>query len=238
MPKLAEKYDLRNPYGYNNTAKLMPKRPYPAVPRRTVREAQPRYVRPERKPVSRKAQKNYFIHRIISILFLSALAMFIFPFTYNRVIKSFFYKSPYPAVKTDYQKLLTPTSEYLHNDLFLDQYSLKGAETKKPQMLALNMNERLSNLENQLENLSSLYPSIEPSVFVWDYETGNYAGVNSDKIYSAASIIKIPVLIQLFRSIEAGQLTIYDTTTAQKAPEASSLRPKIQSGQLTIWRGL
>ena len=127
MPRLAEKYGYRE--NYNNTV-YMPRRTYINAAGAKVREAQPRYV----KQKSKKAQKNIFLHRIISILFLTSLAMFVFPITYDRIVKSFFYKSPYPSVKTDYQKLLTPTSSYLYNDIFLDTYSLKGAETKKPQM--------------------------------------------------------------------------------------------------------
>lgn len=233
MPKLADKYDN---YSYNTYHQNAPvKGFYPvreaAQPRRSVRAAEPRYV----KGSGKKAKRNNFIHKIVSIIFLSMLAAFVFPVTYNRVIKSFFHKSPYPAVKTDYQKLLNPMAGYLHNSLFLDKYSLQGAETKKPQMLSLNMNERLTGLENALENLASLYPSIEPAVFVWDYETGNYAGINSDKLYSAASIIKIPVLIQLFRSIEAGQLTIYDTMTLTdyyRAEGSGSLQFKAEN---SIW---
>ena len=104
-------------------------------------------------------------------------------------------------------------------------------------MLELNLNERMTGLENQLENLGTLYPTIEPSVFVWDYETGNYAGINSDKLYSAASIIKIPVLIQLFRSIEAGQLTIYDTMILKdyyRAEGSGSLQFKAENSVWTI----
>jgi len=232
MPKPAGKYDDY----YYNTYHQMPEKEFHTVrgiypDTRRVRAAEPRYV----KGSGRKVKKNYFIHRVISVLFLSLIAAFVFPLTYNRVVKSFFHKSPYPAVKTDYQKLLNPMSGYLYNDLFLDRYSLQGAETKKPQMLSLNLNERLTGLENSLKNLSALYPSIEPSVFVWDYETGNYAGINSDKIYSAASIIKIPVLIQLFRSIEAGQLTIYDTmalTDFYRAEGSGSLQFKAEN---SIW---
>ncbi len=222
MPKLANEYDK---YSYRDY-RAPEGRYYGQLrenSRYSVREPEPRYV----KKSSKKAKKNLLIHRIISVLFLAMLATFVFPTTYNRVIKSFFFKSPYPAVRVDYEKLLFPTAEYLHNNLFLDKYSLSGAEKKKPQMLSLNLNERLVGLENSLNNLAAMYPSIEPAIFVWDYDTGNYAGVNSDRIYSAASIIKIPVLIQLFRSIEAGQLTIYDTmklTNYYRAEGSGSLQ--------------
>lgn len=233
MPKLAEKYNYRNYYqnNYSNVQEL-PQRTY-INRNNTVKPAEPKYIRKSNK----KVQRNHFIHRVISILFLAALAAFVFPFTYNRVIKSFFHKSPYPAVKADYNKIVNPMSHYLYNDIFLDRYSLKGAETKKPQMLSLNLSDRLTGLESELQTLSSLYPTIEPSVFVWDYETGNYAKINSDKLYSAASIIKIPVLIQLFRSIEAGQLTIFDTMTLTdyyRAEGSGSLQFKAENSVWTL----
>lgn len=221
MPKLAEKYDNRD-YYHKNYSELreLTKRPRAVnskvqsiqrtqdVSHPNVRAAEP--ARKRNKLNNKKAERNNFIHRIISGAFILTLAVLTVPTTYNRVVKSFFFKSPYPEIKTDYEQLLTPTLNYLHNDLFLGKYSLQGAETKKPQMITPVQNQRLTGLENQLHNLSTLYPMVEPSVYVWDYETGNYASINSDKPYSAASIIKVPVLIQLFRSIERNQLTIYD----------------------------
>ena len=235
MPKLAREYNYRDYYQkHYASVQELPRRTYiNNHGTKTVRPAEPKYV----KPKSKKVQRNNTVHRIISVLFLTAVAAFVFPITYNRVIKSFFHKSPYPAIKADYQKILNPTLSYLHNDLFLDTYFLKGAETKNPQMLTLTENQRLTGLENSLRNLASLYPSIEPSLYVWDYETGNYAGIDSDKLYSAASIIKIPVLIQLFRSIEAGQLTIYDTMTLTdyyRAEGSGSLQFKAENSVWTM----
>ena len=235
MPKLAKEYNYRDYYRkYYANVQELPRRTYiNNHGTKTIRAAEPKYIRPKNK----KVKRNNFLHRIISILFLTAVAAFVFPVTYNRVIKSFFYKSPYPQIKADYQKILNPTLNYLNNDLFLDTYFLKGAETKNPQMLSLTENQRLTGLENSLKNLASLYPSIEPSVYVWDYDTGNYAGIDSYKLYSAASIIKIPVLIQLFRSIEAGQLTIYDTMTLTdyyRAEGSGSLQFKAENSVWTM----
>lgn len=236
MPKLAQDNNYRSYYQrYSSNIQELPHRNYVNNQgyRTVAKPAEPRYI----KGKSKKVQRNNFIHTIVSILFLSMLALFIFPTTYNRVIKSFFYKSPYPNIKADYQKILNPTVSYLHNDYFLDTYFLKGAEKKKPQMLSLNQNERLTGLENSLKNLAAQYPSVEPSIYVWDYDTQNYAGINSDKLYSAASIIKIPVLIQLFRSIEMGQLTIYDTmklTNYYRAEGSGSLQFKAENSVWTM----
>ncbi len=239
MPKLAEKYD-RHPQGkyvlsaHAYVHETDPLR-YQRVDYSRVRPAKTNLQK--KKQENKKVQRNYFIHKIISILFLTALAMFIFPITYNRIIKSFFFKSPYPAIKVNYEQMVYPTINYLNNNLFLDKYLLENAELKKPKMTALTLNERLYGLEKQLQNLSSLYPSIHPSIFVWDYESGNYAGINSNEEFSAASIIKIPVLIQLFRSIEAGQLTIFDTmelTDFYRAEGSGSLQFKASNSNWSI----
>ena len=65
-------------------------------------------------------------------------------------------------------------------------------------------------LQAKLIHLSTAYPAIKPAVFVWDFETGKYVDIRANEQYPAASIIKIPVLIELFRSIEAGQLNLND----------------------------
>ena len=234
MPKLAGERNHREYYEKNLLdARQIPHREY--NPYKVVRPAEPRYINPKQR--QSKKQRYNIIHSIISVTILSLIMAFVYPTCYNRIIKSFFHKSPYPAIKADSYQILNPTISYLNNNLFLGRYFLSGAETKHPQMLELNLNERMTGLENQLENLGTLYPTIEPSVFVWDYETGNYAGINSDKIYSAASIIKIPVLIQLFRSIEAGQLTIYDTMTLKdyyRAEGSGSLQFKAENSVWTI----
>lgn len=234
MPKLAGERNHREYYEKKLLdARQIPHRSY--NPYKVVRPAEPRYINPKQR--QSKKQRYNIIHSIISVTILSLIMAFVYPTCYNRIIKSFFHKSPYPAIKADSYQILNPTISYLNNNLFLGRYFLSGAETKHPQMLELNLNERMTGLENQLENLGSLYPTVEPSVFVWDYETGNYAGINSDKIYSAASIIKIPVLIQLFRSIEAGQLTIYDTMTLKdyyRAEGSGSLQFKAENSVWTI----
>ncbi len=234
MPKLAGERNYREYYERNRLdARQIPHREY--NPYKVVRPAEPRYINPKQR--QSKKQRYNIIHSIISVTILSLIMAFVYPTCYNRIIKSFFHKSPYPAIKADSYQILNPTISYLNNNLFLGRYFLSGAETKHPQMLELNLNERMTGLENQLENLGSLYPTVEPSVFVWDYETGNYAGINSDKLYSAASIIKIPVLIQLFRSIEAGQLTIYDTMILKdyyRAEGSGSLQFKAENSVWTI----
>ena len=68
----------------------------------------------------------------------------------------------------------------------------------------------MSGLKKELQNLMAQYPTIKPSIYVWEYEQGRYIDIDADKQYPAASIIKLPVLVRMFKSIEANQFTIYD----------------------------
>lgn len=186
------KYDYyNNPYRYNTNVRPAVTRPYPG---RTVK----------------KKQSNP-ISVLIQLVFAFIIIAYIAPNYMDNVTRPLFLRAPkYPAVTTDYNLLLNPTSSYLHNDHFLGVNSLRGTETKKPQMQSLYETYSLPLLEAKLTSLSKAYPSLTPSVYVWDYESGKFANLNADKVYPTASIIKVPVLIQLFKSIEAGQLTLDD----------------------------
>ena len=86
--------------------------------------------------------------------------------------------------------------------------SFEEVKIKKPEMTSLIEGTELTALENQLKNLAEQFPIIHPSIYVWDFQTGDYADINADEIFPTASIIKLPVLVELFRSIEKGQLNL------------------------------
>ena len=186
---------------------------------------------------TKKVQRNYLIHKIVSVAVVSILGFTILPYGFNNVTKFMFNPTPYKEVKADYYNLLFPTSAYLSNHWFLGERSLEGAKVKKAEMAALVEGTELTGLENSLKNLASLYPSIHPSIYVWDYETGNYANINADEIFPTASIIKLPVLVQLFRSIEKNQLTIYDEmplTEYYRTEGSGSLQFKAANSKYSI----
>lgn len=240
MPELARQYD-RSKYRYNYYNSVETKSYYqqnftreqPRV--RTVANNQQRYIR--RTVDTKKVQRNNFIHRIISVSLVTVMGLCILPIGFNKVTKNIFNPTPYKNIKVDYKNILSPTSNYLSNHWFMGEHFLTGAEVKKPQMASLNENQKLTGLENQIQNLASMYPSIHPSVFVWDYESGNYADFNADEVFATASIIKLPVLAELFRSIEQGELTIYDEmslTEYYRTEGSGSLQFKAANSTYTI----
>lgn len=212
MPKLAEKYDSRQYYAdvYNN---------YPRVSEvRTLRDYnRPQYERPlhsvHLQANKKKVKRNNILHKIISIIFFTLMAIFVLPFGFQKVTMSILTGSQYPEITTDYHQLRFPTTNYLSNDLLFNERYLTGAQTKKPQMQSIAETYRMGDLENSLKYVMSKYPSIKPSIYVWQYGTEKFADINASEIYSAASIIKVPVLIQLFKSIEKGQLSLDDKMT-------------------------
>lgn len=197
MPKLARDYQYGGNYGYQ--------RPYPQIVTPTKPNIRP--VQPQR--TVRKKRTNPFA-RLISLVFLALIGFYVIPFGFDRISKPLLFGPSYQEVKVDYNHLLNSTNDYLANDLFLNTRLLTPAKTKKPEMTTLYMTEKMQVLDVKLKQLMLQYKTIKPSIFVWDYDTGKYVDIDASVPYSAASIIKIPVLIQLFKSIEANQLTIYD----------------------------
>ena len=115
--------------------------------------------------------------------------------------------------KVDIRDIINPPNSRVYNSIFMGEYLKTPVNKHNREISSLYLTQRMTGLEHKLRDLMKSYPKIEPGIFVWEYDSGKYLGINDDKIYPAASIIKIPVLVRLFKSIEANQLTIYDEMT-------------------------
>ena len=175
---------------------------------------------------------------LLNIILAALFIVYIAPVYYNHVTRPILTRAnKYPAIKTDMAKVAFPTANYLHNSHFMGVNYLQGTETKKPQMQKLYETYNMTALESKLSNLAALYPSLKPSVYVWDYESGKHADIHSNEVFATASIIKIPVLIQLFRSIDAGSIKLDDKiamTDYYKSEGSGSLQFKGDKSVYTI----
>lgn len=221
MPKLAENYYSQKRYSYyHNDTSVTP-------------------IRPHSRLVANKkvVRRNNIIHKIISILFFSLMAYYVMPLGFQRITLSFLHGSPYPNVKTNIHALRFPTTNYISNDLLFNQRYLIGVGDKNSQMQKISETYKLGDLENELKYLMSQYPTIKPAIYAWQYDTERFIDINASEIYSAASIIKIPVLIQLFKSIESGQLSLNDKmvlTDYYRAEGSGGLQYKAENSQWSI----
>jgi beta-lactamase class A len=161
-------------------------------------------------PIKQKKKKSP-LQIFISMLFLSFVFFCAMPFAFRNVTKAIFVPTPYKNVKVDMYSSAFPTADYISNTWFMGYrgfgYSQEG---KDAQMVPLKENVNMPVLKQKLLELATLFPTIKPALYVWDYETGNYVDINADKLYPAASIIKVPVLVDVFRSIEEGQFSLTD----------------------------
>lgn len=166
--------------------------------------------RPKYKGVKKKKQTNV-VAKMLSLTLFTIIGLIVLPFGINKVFMPLVHLNAYPDVKVDYSNLLNPTTNYLYNDFILNKRMLTDAKSfNQSSMSDLYLTEELTDLKKNLTNLSLAYKTIEPSVFVWEYDSGKYVDIKADKEFSAASIIKIPVLLETFKAIETGKLSIDD----------------------------
>ena len=66
----------------------------------------------------------------------------------------------------------------------------------------------LTDLTGQLQELVAEYPDLTPGLMVVDVTTGDYAQMGQDRPFSAASTIKIPILVAFLQAVDAGQVRL------------------------------
>lgn len=208
MPKLAHNYQ----YDYNYVQDRYAQRPQVV---RTRPSAAPKsaeeFKRRAKKVQVRTKKRTNPLQSVAKFAVALLLGGVVIPYSFNHFSKSTFFnplKNKY--IKTDYNYVLTPTRGYLYNDYFLNTPMLSTAELQNPAMQPLFESDRMIMLETRLNQLMQNYKTIQPSIYVWEYENGKFANINADEEFPTASIIKIPILIEMFRAIEAGQFKLYD----------------------------
>ena len=191
----------------------------------------PRRIKPVRRQIKKRNKKSTLFKRIITILFLCFMLFFVLPFSFKNYIADVFPHSEKNMLNVNYEELLYPTNSYLYKDLFLGKYIIKDTEYSNPIMINITESFERNGLKHRLLALANEYKRIDPSIYVWEYDTQSYVNINDDEIYPAASIIKVPVLIEMFREIEQGKFNLNDTIVLEDHYRASG------SGRLQYSQG-
>ncbi|MBD2104204.1 serine hydrolase [Leptolyngbya sp. FACHB-261] len=72
----------------------------------------------------------------------------------------------------------------------------------------LETQQELSDLKQQLQTLATAEPDLSPSVFVLDLDTKAYVDLAATTPFSAASTIKVPVLVAFLQDVDAGKIRL------------------------------
>lgn len=156
-----------------------------------------------------KRSSNSFANFLIFLLSF-ILLFFVFPVSFSNFVLNVFPVHKKIILNINYHKLMFPTHAYLYKDLFLGKYVIKDTNYKNALMVDIKESFERKGLKNKLTELASKYKRLQPSVYVYDYSTKSFVNINADSIYPAASIIKIPVLIEMFRQIQSGKFSLED----------------------------
>lgn len=251
--KAAEGYLL---YAYNSQPQRKEEAYLYVVPQRQ----QQRYVHPAQRRTVQKVKKKkinpiiYLLRLAIVLSLFSVYSYFVFPKCFNDLVQNVFFPSKVKintqmskgmAFKkmsdlggADLYSMANPITNYLSNDFFLNRMLLTPTKQKiHSEITTMYHTTEMKALKLQLQNLMKQYPTIHPAVYVWEYENGKYLDINGNEQFSAASIIKLPVLVRLFKSIEANQTTIYDEmvlTEYYKAPGSGNLQYMKTGGKYSL----
>ena len=159
------------------------------------------------KVLPKKEHKIHFGKLFLAILFLCFIT---FPaandlydyLIWNRIENS--------NIKFDANNYVNRAEELLSNTQLFNRNFIGNVMTKDPLMSQLPLNHEMYILKSELQYLLNQYPRLDAGIFVWDYQTGNYIDINGEEQVPAASIIKIPILLQMFKRIESGYISLYE----------------------------
>lgn len=197
---------------YKKEQNLLEQYPY-AVPHQNPHKVPGRsnIVKPIKKAKKKKVkqkQRKSLIAAFFAACFLGAYSYYVCPYNFenyfrpvvlNRILNH--------NLKFDAKPYVNPTADYVHNSYLLGEYLLVPPAKKSKELSSINMVSELSETKAKLLDLFKYYPRLKPSVFVWEYSTGRGLEINADEIYPAASIIKIPIAIELMRLIDRSSTT-------------------------------
>lgn len=75
---------------------------------------------------------------------------------------------------------------------------------QKPSILA----REILPLKTKIEALAAKYPQLTPHLFLVDLDSGNYVSIDGESPISAASTIKVPILVALMQDVDAGKVRL------------------------------
>lgn len=86
---------------------------------------------------------------------------------------------------------------------------------KSPTPGGLALGQELTELKALLQTLTTKSPELIPGLFIMDIDNNNYVDLNGGSSFSAASTIKLPILIAFFQDVDAGKIRLDEMLTME-----------------------
>lgn len=167
-----------------------------------------------------KKRKNPFIaflHFLILSIFLSFFGYVVAPSVYSNYFEPLILNHILNRnIKLDASKYISVYLNYIHNSELFGQNLIVPLNTHVKTIVPIITSGEFSVITSQLRELFEKYPQLHPSVYVWEYSSAKEVDIDADEKFPAASIIKLPVLIELFRKIDRSEADGSNSTILSK----------------------
>ncbi len=195
-------------------------------------------VYPQRAKFQQKKKKKKnpllsFVRFIFASVFLSVFAYVIAPSLYSEYFEPLVLDHILNRnLKFDVSNKVNPHLNYVNNAELFRQNLIVEPSMVSSEVVSMVVGGQLSTTEKMLNDLFKKYPRLHPSVYVWEYSTAKEVNINADRPTSAASIIKLPILFELFRKIDRSEKNGTSETSLSKKLLYNEINKTSGSGKL------
>ncbi|MDR9403644.1 MAG: serine hydrolase [Halothece sp. Uz-M2-17] len=117
---------------------------------------------------------------------------------------------------------------FLDRDQYLSQPAASPTEVATPVSQTetsppppvLPLDQEAIALKETFQGLASEKPQLNPGAFIVDLESGQYVSLQGESEFSAASMIKVPILIAFFKAWDEGRLELDEPLTMTEEVKA------------------
>ncbi|MDJ0897872.1 MAG: serine hydrolase [Xenococcus sp. MO_188.B8] len=80
----------------------------------------------------------------------------------------------------------------------------------------ISLGNEIPALQDKFSTLTANYSQLEAGIYVVDLDNKNYVNLRGSNVFSAASTIKVPVLVAFFEDVDAGKIRLDEPLTVAK----------------------
>ncbi|HEY9672353.1 MAG TPA: serine hydrolase [Waterburya sp.] len=78
------------------------------------------------------------------------------------------------------------------------------------------LGKEMPGLEPQIKALMARYSFLTTGMFFLDLDTGNYLDISGDRVFPAASTVKLPILVAYYQALEEGKVNLDETLVMRR----------------------